>query len=283
MDWATCTADYDYTGSTKNYTSGRGGNSIDRIVIHHNAGNLTFAGVLNAFNGNGTSAHYDVRGTEVAQYVYDSDTAYHAGNYSVNQKSIGIEHCNNVTGSPWTVSDETLDTGAHLVAALCVLYGLGEPTWGKNVYGHNEVKSTSCPGALMEGGSQHDEYMTKAKAYYAAMTTEEEDMTSEQAAQLAAIYEQVTSTSDPSGRGVAMNDHDHLKWIASKQSDMKEKLDEVYSQVTKTDDPSGREVAMNDHDHLKWIAAKQAAQDEKLDLIMAHLGITTEEEADEAE
>lgn len=31
---------------------------------------------------------------------------------------------------------------------------------------------------------------------------------------LATIYEQVTGTYDPTGRGMELNDHDHIKWIA---------------------------------------------------------------------
>lgn len=50
-------------------------------------------------------------------------------------------------------------------------------------------------------------------------------------------------------------------------------LSAVDKELQRTDDPSGRKVALKDHDHIKWIAAKQADQDAKLDKIMAHLGI----------
>lgn len=46
-------------------------------------------------------------------------------------------------------------------------------------------------------------------------------------------------------------------------------LPRVLNQVERTDDPSGRNVALNDHDHIKWLAAKQASMDEKLDAIEA--------------
>lgn len=35
-------------------------------------------------------------------------------------------------------------------------------------------------------------------------------------------------------------------------------IDDVYNQLMRTDDPTGRGVEMNTHDHVKWIAAKQA-------------------------
>lgn len=36
---------------------------------------------------------------------------------------------------------------------------------------------------------------------------------------LATIYEQVTGTYDPTGRGIELNDHDHIKWIAKSATD----------------------------------------------------------------
>ena len=50
-------------------------------------------------------------------------------------------------------------------------------------------------------------------------------------------------------------------------NDQANQLAEVFRQVTRTDDPSGRGVDMNDHDHIKWIAAGQAAQNERLKAI----------------
>lgn len=42
---------------------------------------------------------------------------------------------------------------------------------------------------------------------------EEDMLTEHQDRLLATIYEQVTGTYDPTGRGVELNDHDHIKWI----------------------------------------------------------------------
>lgn len=81
--------------------------------------------------------------------------------------------------------------------------------------------------------------------------TTEVDMTDEQAAQLAEIYYQVTRVDDCSGRDMALNDHDHIKWIASSVAD-------INSEVTRRDDVSGRGVEMTTHEQLNWMAAKQA-------------------------
>ncbi len=144
-DWYTLEPDEYKLVPSSNYTSGRGGNSINKVVVHHNAGRLTNQGVYNAFISNGTSAHYNVDSSgTICQYVYDSNTAWHAGNWNANQTSIGIEHCNTQSSSPWTIPDATLEEGAHLTAAVCYKFGLGRPTWKQNVFPHNYYKSTSC-------------------------------------------------------------------------------------------------------------------------------------------
>ena len=48
---------------------------------------------------------------------------------------------------------------------------------------------------------------------------EEDMLTEHQDKLLTTIYEQVTGTYDPTGRGVEMNDHDHIKWIGKAVAD----------------------------------------------------------------
>ena len=148
------------------YTSGREGNTIKMIVLHHNDGTLTTEGCWETWQTRAASAHYQVEvdGT-VGQLVRDCDTAWHAGNWTVNTESIGIEHADAST-SPYYLSDATIESGAHLVAALCIQYHLGRPTWGVNVTGHSDHSSTECPASLAVGGSQHDYYMSRAQYWY---------------------------------------------------------------------------------------------------------------------
>ena len=166
-NWETLEPDLFKLVPSSNYTAGRGGNSIEGVILHHNAGNLTHDQVYNAFISNGTSAHYNVRNSSICQFVYDSNTAYHAGNWSTNQRTIGIEHCNDDT-TEWTISNETLENGAHLVAAICRKFGLGTPEYGTNVRFHSDIKATACPGAI--AGSQKSEYFERSKYWYEQMT-----------------------------------------------------------------------------------------------------------------
>ncbi|EFU79643.1 N-acetylmuramoyl-L-alanine amidase [Mobiluncus curtisii] len=163
-DWVNLIADKQLF-IRKHYTPGRR-NRLRAIVLHHNAGTLTTEGCYWAWQTRKASAHYQVEvdGT-IGQLVHDRDTAWHAGN--ANSYTIGIEHANNRLAPAWTISDATLENGAHLVAALCRAYGLGMPTWGVNVYPHQHFMNTGCPGAI--AGVQRDRYMSRARAWYEAM------------------------------------------------------------------------------------------------------------------
>lgn len=149
----------------KHYTSGRGGKSINKVVVHYNAGNLTIEGCYSVWQTREASAHYQVESRgRIGQLVHDKDTAWHCGVFSQNQQSIGIEHANQPDG---TITDACLDAGAHLVAAVCKKYGLGRPEWLKNVFPHRYFKPTSCPGQIY--GSQKDAYIKRAQAWYDSM------------------------------------------------------------------------------------------------------------------
>ncbi|GAA2184925.1 hypothetical protein GCM10009785_34700 [Brooklawnia cerclae] len=173
-DWDNLIADVDKIIGV-HYSAGREGRSISKIVLHHNAGTLTVDQCYDVWQTREASAHYQVETSgRVGQLVNDSDTAWHSGDWETNLTSIGIEHANATLAPGWTISEATLDNGAHLVAALCHHYGLGRPAWGVNVFPHSQFSSTSCPGAI--AGAQNAAYMARAQAYYdGTQTTTQED------------------------------------------------------------------------------------------------------------
>lgn len=168
-NWETVDAD-EVRILSKHFSQGRGGHKVEFIGIHHNAGNLSIQQTYNVWQSRQASAHYqvDING-RIGQLVWDRDTAWALGNFDANQRSINIEHANN-TGAAggWTVSEATLENGAHLVAALCKLFKLGRPVWGQNVRPHSQISPTACPGAL--AGAQRDKYMARAQYWYDQMT-----------------------------------------------------------------------------------------------------------------
>ena len=145
--WENLEADEDLILST-HMTKGRQGHKVDKIVVHHNAGNLTARQIYDVWQTREASAHYQVDANgRISQHVWDTDTAWHTGDWASNLTSIGVEHAD-ISSSPWMLSEATLDNGAHLVAALCVHFGLGRPQWRVNVFPHSDFTSTSCPASL---------------------------------------------------------------------------------------------------------------------------------------
>lgn len=165
--WENLEADEDLILST-HMTKGRQGCKIDKIVVHHNDGNLTARQIYDVWQTREASAHYQVAADgRISQHVWDTDTAWHTGDWPSNLTSIGVEHAD-ISADPWMLSEATLDNGAHLVAALCKHYGLGRPQWGVNVFPHSDFTSTSCPASL--AGAQNAAYMARAQAWYDKMT-----------------------------------------------------------------------------------------------------------------
>lgn len=138
--------------SSANYDTSR--KPIKKIIIHH-AASTSFDSIGQVFANpsRGASAHYGVgRNQNVDQYVPEKFTAYHCGNYPVNQESIGIENVNSSGAPSWEVAPETKDTLVELCADIVRRNpGIGKLVPGVNLFGHNQVsqKPTACPVTLL--------------------------------------------------------------------------------------------------------------------------------------
>lgn len=138
-----------------NYDTSRA--KIDMIIIHHAAG-TNFDAIANTFKNpaRDASAHYAVgRNNNVDVMVPEAYTAWHCGNYPVNQRSIGIENVNASGGPGWEVAGETKNT----LVELCIDIvrrnpGIGRLEAGRNLFGHKQVasaaKPTACPVTLVD-------------------------------------------------------------------------------------------------------------------------------------
>lgn len=135
---------------TSNYTTGRQGKTVDRIVCHVADG--TYGGTLAWFQRPGTnvSAHFTVSmDGQIGQSVSTADTGWHSGLWDMNLRSIGIEHEGQPSKGPWTPSTAQLAASADLVATLCRTFGI--PADRTHIIGHNEVTPgraarAGCPG-----------------------------------------------------------------------------------------------------------------------------------------
>lgn len=121
---------------------------VDLIVIHHNAGTSDENARRTWYVGGsaGTSAHYQVADDIVWGCVGEESVAFHAGDYNINQRSIGIEHLNN-TGAPlWTISEKTYKKSAELIHEICTRRGI--PFDRDHILKHSDVYPTACPGGI---------------------------------------------------------------------------------------------------------------------------------------
>ncbi|MEU3526299.1 N-acetylmuramoyl-L-alanine amidase [Streptomyces sp. NPDC038707] len=141
------TADYPpaewQPASTANYTvSGRpGAYAIDRVILHVTQETYTDALAIFADPQRKVSAHYVVRSADghVAQCVREADIAWHAGNWSYNTRSVGIEH-EGWVDRPEYFTDALYQQSARLTAAICAKYGI--PRDREHIIGHYQVPGT---------------------------------------------------------------------------------------------------------------------------------------------
>jgi N-acetyl-anhydromuramyl-L-alanine amidase AmpD len=96
--------------------------------------------------GTKVSAHYGVKlDGGLIHWLEEANTAYHAGSYSMNQRSIGIEH---EDGGDYNGvrPDSLYKTSANLVRDICTFYNI--PIDRQHILKHSEVIPTGCPDAL---------------------------------------------------------------------------------------------------------------------------------------
>ncbi len=113
---------------------------IDRVIIHVVQG--SYPSALRVFKnpGHGAATHYVVRKDgHVAQMIRELDVAFHAGNRSYNERSIGIEHEGFVHRKA-DFTDAMYASSAKLTAGICVRYDI--PVDRKHIIGHVEVPGT---------------------------------------------------------------------------------------------------------------------------------------------
>jgi hypothetical protein len=133
----------EYPVATGNYSeSGR--LPVTQIIIHSTVS--PYMSAVNYFNNPnaGTSAHYVISNKgEIAAMLEEYYVAYHSGNLTVNQKSIGIEH-------EWyqgmVIDNALYKKSAQLVADICREYKLSCNRG--TVKGHKEIVPTGCPNLI---------------------------------------------------------------------------------------------------------------------------------------
>ncbi|NUP36945.1 MAG: transglycosylase SLT domain-containing protein [Streptomyces sp.] len=128
------------------------GIKIDTIVIHDTESSYD-AAITTFQQAGGAAAHYVMRSADgaVTQMVPTKDLAFHAGNYSTNMHSIGIEHEGYAAhGATW-YTEAQYEATAELVKYLAARFDI--PLDRQHIIGHDNVAG---PGSSFVAGMHWD-------------------------------------------------------------------------------------------------------------------------------
>lgn len=145
-----------YTKISPNSTNPRN-HKIDKITIHHMAGNLSVETCGNVFQPTSrqASSNYGV-GTDgrVALYVDEANRAWTSSNRANDMRAVTIEVANDGGAPDWHVSDKALEATIALCVDICQRNGIAALNFTGDASGnltmHKWFAATGCPGPYLE-------------------------------------------------------------------------------------------------------------------------------------
>ena len=132
-------------------------NTINKITIHHMAGNLTVerCGKLFANPDRQGSSNYGI-GTDgrVGLYVDEGDRAWTSSSPDNDNQAVTIEVANSEYGGEWPVSDAAFEKLIDLCVDICRRNGIERLNFTGDATGnltmHKYFAATNCPGPYLE-------------------------------------------------------------------------------------------------------------------------------------
>lgn len=155
-----------YTRPSPNCSS-RDGHKIERISIHHMAGNLSVETCGNVFANpeRKASSQYGIDTIgRVGLYVDEAKRSWCTSSKYNDQRAVTIEVANSTIGGNWECSDAAINTLIMLCIDICKRNGIpklvytGDPNTG-NLTIHSMYAATLCPGPYLKTKL---EYITNA-------------------------------------------------------------------------------------------------------------------------
>ncbi len=132
-----------------NYSNGRQYGPLNFIVIHDTEGSYTSAISWFQNPNSGVSAHYVIRSSDgqVTQMVRNADTAYHAGNWDYNVRSIGVEHEGFMNQQGW-YTEAMYTSSSQLIRTMADRFNIRKDR--AHIVGHYQVPGSTHqdPGPL---------------------------------------------------------------------------------------------------------------------------------------
>lgn len=145
-----------YTKLSPNCTKPRK-NKIEKITIHHMAGNLSVESCGNVFANKSrkASANYGIDSDgRVGLYVDEANRSWCSSNAANDNKAVTIEVANDEIGGNWHVSDKALNKLIELCVDICKRNNIEKLIYTGNKSGnlteHNYFVATTCPGSYLK-------------------------------------------------------------------------------------------------------------------------------------
>ena len=130
--------------------------AIDKITIHHMAGNLSVerCGALFADSNREASANYGIGSDgRVGLYVDEGDRAWASASPSNDNRAVNIEVANCATGGDWPVSSAAYNALINLCVDICRRNGIRALNYTGDASGnlteHRMFMATACPGPYL--------------------------------------------------------------------------------------------------------------------------------------
>lgn len=148
-----------YTKISPNRTSPRN-HKIDRITIHHMAGDLSVETCGNVFAppSRQASSNYGIGSDgRVGMYVEEKDRSWCSSSGANDHRAVTIEVADD-NNNPWHCSDAAMKTLVELCADICRRNGIAKLVYTGDTNGnltmHKWFAATDCPGAFLENRFQ---------------------------------------------------------------------------------------------------------------------------------
>lgn len=145
----------DYTRISPNRSHPRN-HTIDKITIHHMAGNLSVetCGSVFANSSREASANYGIGSDgRVGLYVNEGDRAWASASPGNDNRAVNIEVANSSTGGDWPVSDTAYSKLIDLCVDICQRNGIKALKYTGDAKGnlteHRMFMATTCPGPYL--------------------------------------------------------------------------------------------------------------------------------------
>lgn len=145
----------DYTRLSPNRSHPRN-HTIDKITIHHMAGNLSVetCGSVFANSSREASANYGIGSDgRVGLYVDEGDRAWASASPGNDNRAVNIEVANCATGGDWPVSSAAYNKLIDLCVDICQRNGIKTLNYtggaDGNLTEHRMFMATACPGPYL--------------------------------------------------------------------------------------------------------------------------------------